>query len=100
MFSSFTLMAKNLFVGIKVKLLTLHRRLRKMLSLEEHFKRHLEAFASEPFISKQFLRAFLLWLLYFESFCGFLGDCYIVAYRPNSDRFVNIQFFVVLSPNI
>ncbi len=44
----------NLLIAIKVKLLNLYRSLIKMLILEENFRWHSEAFASELFIYNTF----------------------------------------------
>ncbi len=50
-FSNCTLMAMNRFFSLPLKWNNhKHRSLRKMLILEENFKRHLEAFTSELFI--------------------------------------------------
>ncbi len=46
----FNCIEKHLYVGIRVKWLNLHRSLIKMLILDENFRWHLEAFASELFV--------------------------------------------------
>ncbi len=46
----FNCIEKHLYVAIRVKWLNLHRSLIKMLILDENFRWHLEAFASELFV--------------------------------------------------